>query len=145
MLRSRLHGAHEVEGDDDLQKALGRRRLPLAQLQTSLGSPSRALPADLTTQPACAAPSRLMSQKLAYNFIPSAERYSAGTAERSTSGRCCASASGMCAATQGYRTVKSEKSLASRERNLSAAISLSAAAETALPKFGQKRAQRTGR
>ena len=40
----------------------------------SLGSPSRALPADLTTQPVCGAPSRLISQKLAYNCILSAER-----------------------------------------------------------------------
>ena len=83
----------------------------------SLGSPPRALPADFTTHSACGAPSRLSSQKLAYNFILSAERYSAGTAERSTSGRCCASASGMCAATQGYRTVKSEKCAAGHERN----------------------------
>ena len=81
----------------------------------SLGSPSRALPADLTTQPVCGAPSRLISQKLAYNFILSAERWSAGTAERSTSGRCCASASGMCAATEGYCTVQSEKCAAGRE------------------------------
>ena len=41
---------------------------------SSPGGPSRALPADLTTQPVCGAPSRLISQKLAYNFILSAER-----------------------------------------------------------------------
>ena len=40
----------------------------------SLGSPSRAHPADFTSQPACGAPSRLISQELAYNFILSAER-----------------------------------------------------------------------
>ena len=41
---------------------------------TSLLSTSRALPADPTCQRACGAPSWLISQKLGYNFILSAQR-----------------------------------------------------------------------
>ena len=40
----------------------------------SLLSTSRALPADPTSQRACGAPSWLISQKLGYNFILSAQR-----------------------------------------------------------------------
>ena len=41
---------------------------------TSLLSTSRALPADPTSQRACGAPSWLISQKLGYDFILSAQR-----------------------------------------------------------------------